>query len=221
MRCDEFRVAVGAEPAATGTAITAHARVCAECAAYRHQLQALDRAILAAVSPRPRADFTTRRVWSMAAGLLLSVALGLSLWLSGTRTSFADELVAHAQHEPASLIHTLDVVPEAQLAAMLARDGLRLRPGAVRVSYARGCRIHGHSVPHLVVQSDQGPVVLLVLPHERPRATIERIHAASLDGVIVPAPRGVLVAIGHGTAVEIVALAALGALDYSAIEIRS
>jgi len=213
MRCEEFRLTVGAEPAATRADVTAHARVCAECAAYRRQLRELDRAILAAV--RPRADRITRPAWSMAAGLLLSVALAMTLWLSSTRPSFADELVAHAQHEPASLTHTLDVVPEAQLAAMLAHHGLRLRPGTLRVSYAQSCRIHGDPAPHLVVQTDHGPVVVLVLTHEQSPATIVRIHASGVDGVIVPAPRGVLVALGRGTNIERIAQSALRALDYS------
>jgi hypothetical protein len=215
MRCDEFRLAVGAEPAAASSDISAHARSCAECAAYRRQLQALDRAILAAV--RPRADPMKRPVWSIAAGLLLSVALGMGILLSSARPSLADELVAHAQHEPASLIHTLDVVPEAELAAVLERDGLRLQAGVVRVSYASGCRFHGRSAPHLVVQTDHGPVTVLVLPHERARATLERIHASGVGGVIVPAPRGVLVALGRDRSVEAVAQATLRALDYSPV----
>jgi uncharacterized protein DUF3379 len=214
MHCNEFRVAVGAEPAAIRPDIAAHERTCTECAAYRRRLQALDRAIEAAV--QPRAHFMARPVWSMAAGLLLSVALGMGLWLSSTRASFADELVAHAQNEPASLIETLDVVPDAELAALLERDGLRLHPGVVRVSYASGCRFHGHSAPHLVVQTNHGPVTVLVLPHERARATLERIHASGFDGVIVPAPRGVLVALGRDLSVEVVAHAALRALDYDA-----
>ena len=215
MRCDEFRVAVGAEPAATRAEITAHARVCAGCGAYRRQLQELDRVILAAV--RAPASTATRPMWSLAAGLLLSVALGMGILLSSARPSFADELVAHAQHEPASLAHTLDVVPEATLAALLERDGLRLRTGVVRVSYASGCRFHGHSAPHLVVQTDHGPVTVLVLPHEPARATLEHIQASGLDGIILPAPRGVLVALGHDLSVEVAALATLRALDYSPV----
>jgi hypothetical protein len=139
----------------------------------------------------------------------------MAILLSSTRPSFADELVAHAQHEPTSLTHTLDVVPEATLAAVLERDGLRLQAGAMRVSYASDCRFHGHSAPHLVVQTEHGPVTLLVLPHERARAAIERIQVSGVDGVIIPAPRGVLVALGRGMSVEVVARAALRALDYS------
>ena len=57
-------------------------------------------------------------------------------------------------------------------------------------------------------------VTVLVLPHERARATLERIHASGFDGVIVPAPRGVLVALGRDLSVEVIAHAALRALVY-------
>lgn len=223
MHCEDFRVAVGAEPTTTHTDIATHAGTCMECAGYRRRLQALDRAILSAL--RTRADelhpsarlrsIVGRPAWRIAAGLVLSIALGGLIWMSGTRSSFADEVIAHAQQEPTSLIHTLDVVPDADLAAVLEREGLRLRSGLMRISYAQGCRFHGAFAPHLVVQSDQGPVTVLVLPHERARTTIERIHTSGFDAVILPAARGVLVAVGRGAAVETVARTALHALEYS------
>ena len=43
MYCEEFRVAVGAEPMAMRTDIATHASQCVECADYRRRLQALDR----------------------------------------------------------------------------------------------------------------------------------------------------------------------------------
>jgi hypothetical protein len=156
-----------------------------------------------------------RPVWRVAAGLVLSIALGAATLISSTRSSFADDVIAHAQQETASLVHTLDVVPQAELTALLGREGLRLRPGVMRISYAQPCRFHGSFAPHLVVQTDHGPVTVLILPHEATRTTIERIHASGLDGVIVPAARGVLVAVGRGTAVEIVAQTALHALQYT------
>ena len=203
--------------------IAAHAGTCAECAVYRLRLQELDRAILSALHTRadvfPRSarpwELVRRPGWSLAAGMLLSVAVGIGIWLSGTRPSFADELVAHARHEPTSLVHTLDVVPEGELADLLKRDGLHLRPGTMRVSYARDCLFHGYSAPHLVVQADHGPVAVLVLPHEQARAPIEHVHAAGFDAVVVAAPRGVLVALGRGADVAMVAQATLHALDYS------
>lgn len=223
MRCEEFRVAIGAEPMALRTDITAHAATCAECADYRRRLQALNRAMVAALHTQanesPRAlrlrSRVHRPVWGIAASLVLSIAIGAAIWMSSTRSSFADDVVAHAQQETGSLVHTLDVVPEAELAELLEREGLRLQPGVMRISYAQPCRFHGSFAPHLVVQTDHGPVTVLILPHEHSRTAIERIHTSGFDGVIVPAARGVLVAVGRGAAVEVVAQTALHALQYS------
>lgn len=222
MHCDDFRVAVGAEPMAIRTEIAAHAAKCVGCADYRRRLQALDRAMLAALHTQadelPRSlslqSRVHRPVWRVAASLALSIAIGAAIFMSSTRSTFADDVIAHARQETASLVHTLDVVPQADLAALLGREGLRLRPGVMRISYAQPCRFHGSFAPHLVVQTDHGPVTVLILPHEATRTTIERIHASGLDGVIVPAARGVLVTVGRGTAVEIVAQTALHALQY-------
>jgi hypothetical protein len=223
VQCEEFRVVVGAEPMVMRNEIAAHAGTCVECAVYRLRLQELVRAILSALHTRADSSARSARpwqlvrlpAWNLAASILLSVAIGIGIWLSGTRSSFADELVAHARHEPASLVHTLDVVSEGELAELLKRDGLRLRPAALRVSYARGCLFHGYSAPHLVVQADHGPVAVLILSHEGARAMMERVHAAGFDAVIVPAPRGMVVALGHGAEVEIVAQTVLRALDYA------
>jgi hypothetical protein len=225
VHCEAFRVAVGAEPTDLSTDIAAHADTCADCADYRRRLQALNRTIQ--VTLHTRADeFTSsvrppspigRPVWRVAAALVLSVAVGAAIWMSSTRSSFADDVITHAQQQTASLVPTLDVVPETEVAALLEREGLRLRPGVMRISYAKPCRFHGSFAPHPVVQSDHGPVTVLIVPHERTRTKIQRIHASGFDEVIVPAARGVLVAIGRGAAVEIVAQTTLHALHYSGL----
>lgn len=223
MHCEEFRVAVGAEPMAVRTDITAHAAKCPECADYQRRFQTLDRVMLAALHTQadesPHAvrlrSPVDRPVWRVAAGLGLSIAIGAAVWMSSTRSSFADDVIAHTRQESGSLVHTLDIVPEAELAALLEREGLHLHPGVMRISYAQPCRFHGFFAPHLVVQTDHGPVTVLILPHEPTRTTMERIHTSGFDGVIVPAARGVLVAIGPSAAVEIVAQTALHALQYS------
>ena len=221
MHCEEFRRAIVAEPRSVRAGVTEHVEACETCAAYQRRLRVLDRAIFAALhtdisarAPQPLPSLR-RPAWSVAAALLLSVALASSIWLASTRSGFAAEVVVHAQHEPTSLVHTLDVVPDAELSALLERGGLHLLPGIIRVSYARSCRFRGRFAPHLVVQADPGPVAVLVLPHERTPAGVERLHEPGFDGIIVPAPRGVLVVLGHGAAAEAVAQATLRAIDYS------
>lgn len=221
MRCQEFRAAVGAEPNTQRDDIAQHASECEACATYRRELQQLDRAIFTALQAEPVAAeraIATRAVrarapaWRAAAGIIVAVGLAAGIWLAGTRSSFAEQVVAHAQGEPRSLLHTLEVVPDADVTNILARAGLRFHPGSLRISYAHGCLFHGHFAPHLVVQTDQGPVTVLVLPDEPAPAQATRFQEAGFQGVVIPAPRGVLVLLAQGAPVDAVAQAVLAAL---------
>jgi hypothetical protein len=57
-------------------------------------------------------------------------------------------------------------VPAPELAFVLRNTHMRLRPDAGVVSYAQSCLFRGQRVPHLVVQTDMGPVTVMVLVHE-------------------------------------------------------
>ena len=93
----------------------------------------------------------------------------LLLWLSAPRASFAEQLVAHAEGEPQSLVRTAEPVAPGVLDDVLSRSGVRLKPGAGMISYAMSCWFRGQFVPHLVVQSERGPVTVLLLTREADR----------------------------------------------------
>jgi len=212
MRCEDFRTAVGAAPSNQRDDIAAHARGCEACATYRRELQQLDRSILVALqadpavverAPATRAASARARGWSVAAGILIAAGLTAGIWLAGTRPSFAEQVVAHAQGEPRSLLHTLEVVSDADVRSVLSRAGLRFRSGSLRISYAQGCRFHGHFAPHLVVQTADGPVTVLVLPDEPPTQPT-RFQEAGFEGVVLPAARGVVVLLTKGAHIDAV-----------------
>ena len=60
-----------------------------------------------------------------------------------------------------------------------------------RVSYAQSCFFRNHDVPHLVVQTEQGPVTVMVLAHENLKKA-EHFNEQGYRGMIVPMP-------GHGS----------------------
>ena len=63
----------------------------------------------------------------------------------------------------------------------MERAGIRFRSDAGMVSYAQSCRFRGENVPHLVVQTDAGPVTVMVLRNEKVTAPVkfaERVAAA-------------------------------------------
>lgn len=222
MRCQEFRAAVGAEPSTRRDDIAAHASECEICATYRRELQELDRTIFAALqidpaaierAPVRRVAAARTRAWSVAAGILIAVGLAAGIWLAGTRPSFAEQVVAHAEGEPRSLLPTLETVSDADVRNVLSQAGLRFRSGSLRISYAHGCWFHGHFAPHLVVQTEDGPVTVLVLPDEPKPARATRIQEGGFEGIVLPAQRGVLVLLAKGAQVDAVAQAMRSALS--------
>jgi anti-sigma factor RsiW len=223
MNCDELRTLLGAEPDSTNSEVLAHIESCPECAHYRQELQAMDRLIYRALAvdapaetsaSRPKQKQSTTRVWRMAASVLITVLVGaMSLWLLTPRDSFAAEAIDHVKHEQFSLVRTSDTVDDKELEAVLAASRLRLKPGAARVSYAQSCLFRGQRVPHLVVQTEQGPVTALVVT-DAPTQQRKRFDEDGFQGEIISAPRGVIVVLGQNVPVDAVAKTLLSALEY-------
>jgi hypothetical protein len=217
MNCEELRTLVGAEPNSTDPEVLAHLESCPECARYRQELQAMDRLIYRAlavdaptetIASQPKQEQNPARVWRMAASVLITVLVGaMSLWLLAPRESFAAEAIAHVKHEQFSLVRTSETVDDKELEAVLAASRLRLK------SYAQSCPFRGQRVPHLVVQTEQGPVTALVVT-DAPTQPREHIDEQGFQGEIIPAPRGVLVVLGQNVPVDAVAKTLLSALEY-------
>jgi hypothetical protein len=223
MNCDQLRTIVGAEPNSTNPDVLAHLESCPDCARYRQELQTMDKLIYRAlaidapdekVDSQPSRKPEPSRAWRMAASVLVTVAVGaLSLWLLTPRQSFAAEVIAHVKHEQFSLVRTSATVDEQTLEKILAASRLRLKPGAARVSYAQSCPFRGQHVPHLVVQTEHGPVTVLVVT-DAPTQKREHIDEDGFQGDIIPAPRGVIVVLGQNVPVDEVAKTLLNALEY-------
>lgn len=234
MNCEQCRTLVGAEPNSTNPELLAHLQQCPECARHREEMQAMDRLIYRALAvevtapsasisdleqaraKRIAGEGNKPRVWRMAASLLLTASLvaAASLWLLTPRESLAADAIDHVLHEQQSLLRTTATVDSAKLRKILAASRIRLKPGETRISYAMSCRFRGHAIPHLVVQSEQGPVTVLVMT-EAARQDREAIDEDGFQGVILPAPRGVIVVLGKDVPVDAVANTVLDALEYS------
>jgi hypothetical protein len=206
--CLEFRRRVGAEPFAADAAIDAHRRECAACARHQDELRAMDGLIRRAleVSPPPRESAAAPappRAWrprflAIAASLVAGIAVALVVLVAAPRAAIAREVVSHVLHEPGAT-GSAAAVPPGAVAAVLGPSGMRLRDGAVSVSFAARCVIDGQVVPHLVVQRPEGPVTVLVLEH-RSVARAVRFSQQGYAGVVLPAPRGAIAVVGQDVA---------------------
>jgi hypothetical protein len=117
-------------------------------------------------------------------------------------------------HEPEALVVTTTPADDAVLGRVLERGGIRLRPEVGTVSYANSCRFRGRTVPHLVVQTDGGPVTVMVLRNEPLDAPV-RFAEQGFSGTIVPAGPGSIAVIGTGDAdLEQITSRVLAAVDW-------
>lgn len=218
MNCQEARLQIGADPGADDPRIAEHIAQCEECARFRQELRAMDKVIAAALRvdfdvAAPRAARVSRRpLWAIAASAVI-VLIGALAWLLNPRDTFAAQALDHVEGEAFALVRTSQPADPAELAGILSRVGIRLKPDAVLVSYAVRCQFRGHVVPHLVVQTREGPVAVLVVAEETVKS--KRIDEDGYRGVVVPAPRGSLVVLGQDGDVQSVAATVLNALDYS------
>jgi hypothetical protein len=218
MNCQEARLQIGADPGADDPRIAEHIAQCEECARFRQELREMDKVISAALRvdfdvAAPRAVRVSRRpLWAIAASMAV-ILIGALAWLLNPRDTFAAQAVDHVEGEAFALVRTSQPADPAELADILSHAGVRLKPDAMLVSYAAACKFRGHVVPHLVVQTQEGPVAVMVLTQESVMS--KRIDEDGYRGVVVPAPRGSLVILGQDGDVRSVAATVLNALDYS------
>ncbi len=203
MNCQEFRRAAGADPQHLATAAEAHLRDCPACAQYLAEIVDLDarlkRALAVSVPPaRPRVAVASRqRVLALAASVLFAVAIGVTGWLAFAPRGLAADVVEHMRGEPESWASATPASDATLEAAMQRGDAwFTTMPG--RFVYVRSCWFRGHYVPHLVLATDQGPVTLLLLRHEKLRER-KAFDEDGYRGVLLPVDAGAVAVVTHGT----------------------
>lgn len=219
MDCALYRRAMMVDPHDADPALTAHREGCHDCSVYGERLlrfeSRLDQAVRVA-TPSSMTDRVTRspstnrlgipgsrQGWlAMAASVLMSAVVAGGLWLSVPASSLAADVVTHMRNEPGAWRRTDVSVPSAALQDVLRDSRLRLAAGADRVTYASSCGFRGHHVPHLVVQTESGPVTVMVLVHEQV-AKSTQFDEQGYRGVIVPvAGHGSIAVLTRGVATD-------------------
>ena len=210
----QFKRALLADPHDPQPELLAHRAGCNECAVFAERLlrfeSRLERAlrvdlpagaswVAPADSARTPRGAAYRRGWlAMAASVLVAVAVAGVLWIAAPGASVAADVVTHMAGEPDAWRQTDVPVPDAELQQVLRNTHLRLAAGSAMVSYASSCEFRGHHVPHLVIQTESGPVTVMVLVHERVSKPVQ-FDEQGYRGVIVPvAGHGSVAVLTHG-----------------------
>jgi hypothetical protein len=218
MNHNEARLLIGGDPHTVPPELAEHLAGCPECAKFQREMTALDDNIRlaleqaplgaapldatpATVTPITKAPTAQRRKrasswsgWALAAGV---AALSMiAVWTLRPNDSLAHDVVAHIQYESKSWSSN-EQVTAAEVKETLARAGVAIDMDSDKVMYAHSCMFRGHVVPHLVVSTPQGPVTVMVLPHESVKHRMN-FHEDGMTGVITPAPHGSLAVIMQG-----------------------
>jgi hypothetical protein len=216
MDCANYRRSMMVDPRDRDPALSEHRATCLDCNLFTQRLlrfeSRLERALGVSVPAQGesaaeagtvraapyRGGWADRRGWearkgwlAMAASVVLALVVAGGLWLSVPKSSLAADVVTHMAGEPQAWRRTDEPVPMPALEDVLRNSRLRLSGGAGIVSYAASCEFRGHRVPHLVVQTESGPVTVMVLVHERVSKSVQ-FDEQGYRGVIVPVP-------GHGS----------------------
>ena len=194
LECKHARLAIGGEPHVLSAEVTQHIATCAQCARFRDETLAMEGRLKAALElplhrfrKLPEANKVAPRRFALAASVVLALLLGGGAWLFRPQPALAGEVVEHVKHEPGSWQVHEAVSPEA-LAAVLAKAGVRY-DARFPVTYASPCPFRGHIVPHLVVQTDRGPLTVMVLAHVTAEGAGE-FSEGEYHGVVLPAGAG-------------------------------
>lgn len=236
MSCEKLRQRLASDPARADDEFDRHAASCAACAAFRQRLERAERLIQKAlrfdvdaarreVVARPKV-VRARSSWPvLASGVAAGLAIGLVVWsyFSGpanlTPEALAAEVAAHWYHEPQSWVVSDVEVSDAELAGVLdGRVGLDLSALPRAISYVESCRVGGQRVPHLVIQGEQGPYMVLLMPGRTLESPVPvELADEGLRGRVFPAGGGAIAVLGGGDADDARAVETMvaSAIDWS------
>jgi Protein of unknown function (DUF3379) len=210
MDCETFHERLDADPAALDAECAAHEAACSACAAYAGRLRALERLIsealrfdVAAARAGARRREPRRALSPIWVALAASIVGGLAVWIGLGYESrpnpdvLAAEVIAHWPLEPESWVITQTAVALPALEAVVAPQARVDVDRLGLISYAHLCWVDGRWIPHLVVQGQAGPVMVLLLPSEHLASAVPlELPGERLKGVVMPLGKGAVAVLG-------------------------
>lgn len=218
MDCMEFRTLCDSDPRTGDAAFAAHAAGCASCAEHLERARKFDQRIYEAlrvdvppvqgtVSVLPERRSTARaaqRRLGLAASFAAAAVVASALWFGSPKPTQAlgAEIVAHVRDEPEALAAGRSAIDHAAVQGVFAHYALNVGESIGPITYVRMCPFRGKQVPHLVVESDDGPFTVMLLADE-PVSEAVTIDEDGFSGRIVPAGAGSIAILGYGRRVDV------------------
>lgn len=212
MNCIEFRRQHDIDPRCRDEPFMLHKRDCASCADFAARAAKLEYKLDAALRvPLPenlasrillKQSFHAAGRWSrvsriglgVAASVLLSVVVGISIWVSRDGPTLDREVVRLIDEAEHALVPVVPVALQ-QIRASLKPVGIDLTREIGVVTFASPCVVRGKLAGHLVLRGEKAPISILMMPNE---SLAERLDVDERDsvGVVVPSGRGAIAIVG-------------------------
>jgi Protein of unknown function (DUF3379) len=213
MNCEAVRERLAAEPSRHDAEVERHLAGCAPCRAFRVRLlnaeNLIDRALkvdvgalrsrgLAAAPAAARSRRMAVASFVAVAGLGALTAWGLSVCRSQSDSGdLALDVVQHWYREPESWVKSDTGVSSEALAGVLAGSARIDRSRLATITFVKSCHVGSEQVPHLVVQGDDGPYMVLLLAGVRLENPVPlELREEGLAGEILPAGAGSIAVLG-------------------------
>lgn len=212
MNCLEFRRAILINPRDESTALQEHGIECTACASFKKDQVVFEqklndtmnvdipdgltaKILLAQSTGKVQTQKRQRRIYSIAAGLILAVGIVVGVQINSSFQPVDELVLAHVKNEAKHLKDRLNI-KDAKIKAIFKNLNMTVNESLGTVNYAGNCDIRNNeNGAHIVLQGKNGPVTVLIMPAEiiskRQSISDKRFH-----GVIIPAPRGSFAIIG-------------------------
>ena len=228
MDCEAFRLELLADPAAAEAIIVEHEAECGACAAFADRARRAEVLISKALrfdvgSVRAEAkpaskSWTSTLSAGLAAAVVAVAVLGLGRqFLLPPADTMSAALIDHWHHEPYSWVVTDKAVEMPMLAKAIAGKASIDLDQLPTVTYAHSCFFRGKWVPHLVIQGEAGPVMVMLLPAEEIGKPMRlKVVEEDLEGMVMPHGQGSIAILAtEGEAMEPLQKAISRAVEWS------
>lgn len=208
MKCDEFKRQIMSLPNETSDDVDEHKHDCPECAKFVEQIGVFDLQVQDALQvPIPafiNDEFIKETIahkitnkyrkisYAFAASLMFVIGIALFVNLSSV-PKLEHMVIAHIEKEPFTL--TTDMHPsDSDVKSTLASLGIDMNGSVGTIRFLKRCYLGEELVAHFVIEGQQGPVTVLLMPNESIKGPMH-VDSSQLQGVIEPLNQGSSIAV--------------------------
>ena len=139
----------------------------------------------------------TRIHLALAASIAFTFGVSLTYLNIGAPLNLEQHALAHVYHEPKALTNASNFFSLEEVNAKLARFDANFKELPGRVSYLTFCDFKGQKSLHLVMQTEQGPITLFVVPSKNKYLAESYFSDNEFDGTTYQGHNANLILLGE------------------------